>query len=439
MAALLNPVRRALARTGLGLAVALVGSQAALAMDRGQADAAVQALLQTPEYQAMARYLESDHERTVAQNIQLQQVPAPAFQEKAKAALFAQLMQEAGLATSIDEVGNVLALRKGVGHTGEVHVVAAHLDTVFDTKVDLTVKREGSRLIAPGILDDSRGLAAMLAFVRAMQAAKAQTQHDLLFVATVGEEGLGDLRGVKQLFLRSAYKDRIKSAVIVDTGSPDQVVANAAGSKRYEVHYKGPGGHSYRAFGTVSPMYALASAMAEIGRIQTPPGTTYSIGVIGGGTSVNSIPDDAWMQVDMRSASQEDLGRLEAEFLQIIARPAAAENQVRSTKTGAIRMEYKLVGDRPAGRTPAEQRIVQIALAASASQGWPAKVSSASTDANLPMSLHIPAVTVASGVGGLNHSTKEYLDIEPTQSLRALQVALISVLDAGQLRPAAQP
>ena len=404
---------------------------AAGAMTPAEAGAAVQSLIASSQYKAMAAYLEQDHDRIVEQNIALQQVPAPTFEEKAKGELFAKLMREAGLETKIDEVGNVLALWKGTGNTGNVHVVGAHLDTVFGRDVDLTVKREGTRLVAPGILDDSRGLAALLGIVRAMKHAGVQTRDDLLFVGNVGEEGLGDLRGVKQLFLRSEYKDRIRSAVMVDTGSPDQVVAEAAGSKRYEVHYKGPGGHSYRAFGTVNPMYALGAAMTDIGRIQTPKGTTYSIGVIGGGTSVNSIPDDAWMLVDMRSASQTDLAALEAEFLKLIALPADAENKTRSTKTGAVTMEVKLVGDRPAGNTPAQERIVQMALAASGSQGWPARIASASTDANLPMSLKIPAVTVASGVGGLNHSTKEYLDIEKTQSVRALQVALISILDAG--------
>lgn len=426
-----HPLRSLAALSAIAACLAL--PPGASAMTPAEATTAVQSLLGTAQYKAMAAYLDQDHDRIVEQNIALQQVPAPSFEEGAKAQLFARLMQEAGLATTTDEAGNVLALWKGTGGTGDVHVVGAHLDTVFGRDVDLTVRREGTRLIAPGILDDSRGLAALLGIVRAMKHAGVQTHDDLLFVATVGEEGLGDLRGVKQLFLRSEYKDRIRSAVMVDTGSPDQVVAQAAGSKRYEVRYKGPGGHSYRAFGIVSPMYALGAAMGEIGRLKTPKGTTYSIGLIGGGTSINSIPDEAWMQVDMRSASQPDLAALEAEFLQLIAAPVAAENQARSTQSGRISMQYKLVGDRPAGSTPADQRIVQIALAASGSQGWPARVASASTDANLPMSLKIPAITVASGVGSLNHSTKEYLDIEKGQSVRALQVALISILDAGRM------
>jgi acetylornithine deacetylase/succinyl-diaminopimelate desuccinylase-like protein len=418
------------------MAACLALPAGASAMTPAEATAAVQSLLGSAQYKAMAAYLDQDHDRIVEQNIALQQVPAPTFEEGAKAKLFAQFMQEAGLSTTIDEAGNVLALWKGrdsKAGKADVHVVGAHLDTVFGRDVDLSIQREGTRLIAPGILDDSRGLAALLAIVRAMKHAGVQTHDDLLFVATVGEEGMGDLRGVKQLFLHSEYKDRIRSAVMVDTGSPDQVVAQAAGSKRYEVHYKGPGGHSYRAFGIVSPMYALGAAMGEIGRLKTPKGTTYSIGLIGGGTSINSIPDDAWMQVDMRSASQPDLAALEAEFLKLIAAPVAAENQARSTQSGSISMQYKLVGDRPAGSTAADQRIVQIALAASGSQGWPARVASASTDANLPMSLNIPAVTVASGVGSLNHSTKEYLDIEKGQSVRALQVTLISILDAGRM------
>lgn len=398
-----------------------------------QAKATVAELLASAPYRQLAAYLDSDHDRIVAQNIALQQIPAPTFDEQKKAAAFATLMNEAGLPTTIDAAGNVLALWKGTGHPDDIHVVGAHLDTVFDKNTDLAIKREGTRLTAPGILDDSRGLAAVLAFVRAMKSAGVRTDASILFVATVGEEGLGDLRGVKELFLRSQYKDRIRSAVMVDTGTPQQVVSTAAGSKRYEVRFKGPGGHSYRAFGTVNPMYALASAISDIGRIRTPAGTTYSVGVIGGGTSVNSIPEDAWMQVDMRSASAADLAVLEKEFLAIVDKPAALENQARSTRTGKVTVEVKLVGDRPPGGTDSGERIVQIALAASASQGWPATVASASTDANLAMSLNIPAITVASGVGSLNHSTAEFLDVEKTQSLRALQVALISILDAAGL------
>lgn len=424
--------RRAIAVCALLAGLALPWS--ASAFTAAEADAAVQAMLASPQYRAMATYLEQDHDRIVEQNIALQQVPAPLNGEKAKGELFAKFMREAGLETTTDEAGNVLALWKGTGNTGRLHVVGAHLDTVFGREVDLAVKREGSKINAPGILDDSRGLAAVLAYVRAMKHAKVQTEDDLLFVGTVGEEGLGDLRGVKQLFLRSEYKGRITSAVMVDGGSPDRVVAEAAGSKRYEVRYKGPGGHSYRAFGTVNPMYALGAAMTEIGRLKVPKGTTYSVGVIGGGTSVNSIPNEAWMLVDMRSASPTDLAALEADFLKLIEAPVAAENQARSTKTGSITLESKLVGDRPPGNTPSDERIVQMALAASRAQGWQASVSSASTDANIPMSLKIPAVTVSPGVGDHSHSLQEYLDVEKAQSLRALQASLISILDAGRIK-----
>jgi len=395
----------------------------------------VRAITESAEYKRMVGILARDHDRIIDENIRLQQIPAPSFEEGNKAKALAALFRDAGLDTEIDEAGNVLALRRGTQSSEGVHAVVAHLDTVFSKTQDLSIKREGTRIMAPGILDDSRGLAALVAFVRAMKEANVSTRDNLLFVGSVGEEGLGDLKGVKHLFLNGKYKGRIKSMVAVDGGRPAAITAIAAGSKRYEVLFKGPGGHSFRAFGTVNPMYAMAEAIVRLSKIQTPSGTTYSVGVVGGGTSVNSIPADAWMHVDMRSTSTTDLLRLESDFRKIIDESVKQENGARSTKVGRIEVEVKLTGDRPAGSTPAESTIVQIALAASASQGWEPSVMSASTDSNLPMSLGIPAVTVASGVGDHSHSPLEYLDAEKAQSLRALQAALISVLGAANFMP----
>ena len=394
--------------------------------------AAVKSLVSGKRYKQIVADMDANHQRVVDENILLQQVPAPSFSEGEKAKLFAKLLRESdsSLEVSIDEAGNVLALRRGTDSSGDVQAIIAHMDTVFGVETSLEIKREGTRLIAPGILDNCRGLASILAIVRGMKAANAITKSSILFVGSVGEEGLGDLKGVKHLFGTGAYKGRIKLAIAVDSGFPEQIVNVAAGSKRYEVKYRGPGGHSFRAFGTVSPAFALAEAASLLSKFKTPAGTTYSIGVIGGGTSVNVIPSDAWMQVDMRSSSNADLKRLEDDFVAAMKAAAATENSVRK---GRMEVDIKLIGDRPSGRTESSSRLVQVALAASVSQGWQPKEYAASTDANIPMSMGIPSITVASGVGNFNHSPREYLDIEKSQSLRALQVTLISVLDSAVL------
>ncbi|MNR90987.1 succinyl-diaminopimelate desuccinylase [compost metagenome] len=416
------------------LASALIVQQAALAQS-AEAVSAVQTLTGKAMYKAMVTQMQQSHQRIIDENITLQQVPAPSFNEAEKAKLFAKLLHlsDDSLEISIDQAGNVLALRKGVNAGADVLAVVTHMDTVFPLETSLEVKREGTLLKAPGILDNCRGLAASLAIIRAMKAGNVKTKSNILFVGSVGEEGMGDLKGVKYLFLEGAFKGRIKSMIAVDSGFPDQVVHKAAGSKRYEIRYRGPGGHSYRAFGTVNPAYALGNAIAQIGKIKVPQGTTYSVGVLGGGTSINAIPDDAWMQVDMRSSSNDDLKHLEQEFLKAVNDATALENATRSSKNGAIKVDIKLVGDRPSGSTPSASKLVQVAMAASAAQGWSPKLDSGSTDANIAMSLGIPAIAIAGGVGNFNHSMREYLDVEETQSVRALQLPLISILDAAEI------
>lgn len=406
--------------------------QATASAQSSDAIAAVAALTATKTYRAIVTDMQKTHQRIVDENIQLQQVAAPSFKEANKAKLFAKLLHDSddSLEISIDQVGNVLALRKGANAQSNVVAVATHMDTVFDEGTPLDIRRDGTRLVAPGILDNSRGMAATLAIVRGMKAAEIRTRSSILFVGSVGEEGPGDLRGVKHLFLEGDYKNRISTMIAVDSGFPDQVVNEAAGSKRYEVHFRGPGGHSYRAFGTVNPAYALANAISKFAKVKTPAGTTYSVGFVGGGKSINAIPDDVWMKVDMRSSSNEDLKQLEAQFLSAVRDATADENSARATKDGNIETDVKLVGDRPSGRTKSSSRLVQVALAASLSQGWTPALHGGSTDANIAMSLRIPAIAIADGVGNFNHSTREYLDIEPTQSLRSLQIPLISILDA---------
>ena len=323
-----------------------------------------------------------------------------------------------------------MGLRRGVGN-GPLIVVAAHLDTVFPAGTDVTVRREGTRLFAPGIGDDTRSLSVLLAYMRAMDAAGIRTRSDILFVGDVGEEGLGDLRGVRHLFQDGKYKDRIKAFFTVDSPEMDSIVTGGVGSKRYRVTFRGPGGHSFGAFGIVNPMFALAHAMHEFARIQVPtsPRTTFCASVTGGGTSVNAIPDEAWMEVDLRSEARVELAWLEARFLRVVDDAVEAENHARSTAQGKVTAELKVIGDRPAGQTGLDTDIVRLATAAITAHGFKPSHVASSTDANIPMSLGIPAIKIGSGgSGGRAHSLEEWIDVEPQASLQGMAAGLTAIL-----------
>lgn len=385
----------------------------------------------TAEFAGAMAHLEAGHERIVEETIRLQQIAAPYREEAEKGRAFAAMLAEAGLTeVETDPEGNVTALRRGRGSNRGVVALVSHLDTVFGRDTDLTIRREGTRIVAPGIADDTRGLAVQLGLVRALQAGGIETERDILFVGSVGEEGFGDLRGVKHLLREGPYRDRITTFIALDGSTPDRLVNVAVGSRRWDVRFRGPGGHSYAAFGTVNPVFALGRAVSRFAETVAPEGSTYSVGLIGGGTSINAIPREAWCQVDLRSASPDDLARLEERLMATIADAAAAENAARDTGTGAIGVATRLLGDRPSGRTPVDAEIVGIGQAAIRAAGWTPQLTASSTDANVAISLGIPAVTVASGIGGRAHSLDEYLDVEPVASLRQIGIALTVLLAA---------
>ena len=234
------------------------------------------------------------------------------------------------------------------------------------------MRREGTKLFAPGVGDDTRSLAVLLAWLRAMDAAAIRTRADILFVADVGEEGPGDLRGMRHLFQQGRYKDRISAFITVDSPDMDRIVTGGVGSKRYRVTFKGPGGHSYGAFGLVNPMYAMADAIARLGRVAVParPKTTFSASVTGGGTSINSIPNSVWTEFDLRSEAPAELDRLEQVFLALVREAVAAENAARSTANGAITAEVVKIGDRPAGHIDETADLPALAQAALAAHGF---------------------------------------------------------------------
>ena len=278
----------------------------------------------------------------------------------------------------------------------------------------------------------------LLATIRGLDYAHVQTRSDILFVGNVGEEGPGDLRGMRYLFQKGPYKDRIKTFVSVDgAGDGSDIVTGAIGSKRYRVALHGPGGHSYGSFGIVNPVYALAKAIDRISKLQTPgsPRTTFSVGMIAGGTSVNSIPHDAWMEVDLRSESPLELDKLAENFLKQTRAAVDEENSARSTGQGRIELEVQAIGERPFGQTRVDSAIVQTAGAVVQRLGIQPRYSTGSTDSNIPMSLRIPAITIDSGgFGGRAHALDEWIDVEKTVSVKGIQVVMATLVSLSGLQ-----
>ncbi len=388
-----------------------------------------EAVLKTKGYAAAIKILDRDHDRLIDEIVKLTEIPAPPFKEAARAAAYAQMLKDAGLQdVEIDAEGNAMGVYRGTGPAGGPAVmIAAHLDTVFPEGTPVKVRREGTRLYAPGIGDDTRGLAVLLAYARAMKESGIKVKQDIIFVGNVGEEGPGDLRGVRYLFTKGKYKDRVKAFFSMDGTDAARIVNGGVGSRRYRITYKGPGGHSFGAFGLVNPMAAMSQTVVDFYKIPVPakPKTTYAASVTGGGTSVNSIPNDVFMEFDMRSENPAELAKLEQAFLAIVKKSVEGENAARSVKEGPITADIKLIGDRPAGETAATQQIVRNADAIIRARGLTPIPSFSSTDSNMPMSLGIPAVTIGSGgEAGRAHSLDEWIDVEKTKSLHGATVGL---------------
>src|ERR1700676_1174496 len=395
------------------------------------ADTTIQRILGSEAFLRAARTLSQEHERTVEDIVRLTEIESPSFNETVRAQTWFDMAKAHGLSDlEIDAEGNVTGVRRGIGN-GPLVCVAAHLDTVFPAGTDVKVRREGTKLFAPGIGDDTRSLAVLLAWLRAMDAAGIQTRADILFVADVGEEGTGDLRGMRHLFQRGRYKDRISTFITVDSPNMERIVTGGVGSQRYRITFKAPGGHSYGAFGVVKPMFAMADTISRLGRVPVPsePKTTYSASVTGGGTSINSIPNAVWTEFDLRSESIRELTALEERFLEIIQAAVTAENGSRSTRNVSVTVKNLPIGDRPAGHTSEAQELVQFAKAAITAKGFETRFEASSTDANIPMSLGIPAIRIGSGgTGAREHSLDEWIDVEPDTSLRGMEAGLATLL-----------
>jgi acetylornithine deacetylase/succinyl-diaminopimelate desuccinylase-like protein len=386
-------------------------------------------LLKSPEIRAAFSAAERNEPRMIDLQVHVCEIPAPPYHEDARGKELERLFKEAGLKdVRIDKAGNVIGVRPGKSAHPNL-VFAAHLDTVFPEGTNVHVTREGTLLKGPGIGDDCRGLAAMLGVIHALDDAHVQTPGTITFVADVGEEGLGDLRGMKQLFYES-LKGQIDAFISVD-GTGLGLTNIGVGSNRYKVTFKGPGGHSYGAFGMANPIQAMGRAIAKIDAFEVPtqPKTTFNVGRVGGGTSVNAIPFEAWMEVDMRSADVTALKAVDDKFHAAL-KEAVDEENARWKNRGAVSVSAELVGMRPAGQTPKDSPIVQTALAVSRALGIQETLHEGSTDSNVPMNLHIPAITISGGGAGSGaHSLNESFDTKDswkgTQRALLLAVSLV--------------
>ena len=404
-------------RTLFVLAVLVALAVAAGVTARYSAASVVERIYRDARFQAAVAAFDQAYPTFVRDVVDITEIPAPPFAEQARGAAVAALLRATNpTSVETDAEGNVLALRRGSAPGGPVVVIAAHLDTVFPAGTDVTVKKSGTRLAAPGIGDNAQGLAFLVAISRALDAAKVPLTSDLILMADVGEEGDGDLRGMKAFFAQARYKDRVRAFVSIDgAGDGSMITTQAVGSRRYRVTFRGPGGHSYGAFGLVNPANALATAIQKLGttRVPSTPRTTFNVGAIGGGTSVNTIPASAWMDVDLRSEGAAELDALDRAFRTAMAEAADVENRSRSIEEGRITVEIAATGARPAGRTAATSRVVSTAVAAWRFLNLRPELGASSSDANWPMSLSIPSSTVDTGLpGGRPHAPDEWIDVD---------------------------
>lgn len=425
----------------------LIGALSLIAGDTVSAEGQV---VIEDRYTAEARALDADPRVTraielaeehdawaLARLIELTEIPAPPFMEAERGVRFAELLTELG-ADSVwtDTEGNVIGLRRG--RTGARTIgFGGHLDTVFPEGTDVSVRQVGDTLFAPGVGDDTRGLVVVLSVLRALEEADVETDDDVLFVGVVGEEGLGDLRGMKHMYSDGGLWPDVW--IEVDGGNLGRIVSMGLGSVRYRVTFEGPGGHSWGAFGTANPAHAMSRAVRHFQDVadtltRRGPRTTYNVGRIGGGTSINSVPFESWMEVDMRSESPASLARIEQVFLAAMARGLAEENELRR-EGPPLTVDPAKIGDRPSGELDTATPVIQRALAATRLIGVEPQLARASTDSNVPIALGVPAVTIGKGGSGSNgHAPDEYW-INRDAYLAVQRAVLLVVAEAGLAGP----
>ena len=366
------------------------------------------------------------------QQIRLTEIPAPPFQESQRAAAIKTLLASSGLEVQIDNTGNVIGELRGATEK-EIVVLSAHLDTVFPPSTEVKVRHEGARLLAPGISDNGTGLASLVAIARACHEAHIKPRRTILFVADVGEEGEGNLRGMRALI--DAYKPKLKAVIVLDGSGTDHVTTKALASRRVEATITGPGGHSWSDFGMPNPINALVRASVRFinTRVPVAPRTTFNLGQIEGGTSVNSIPYEAKLKVDIRSESEDELAKLELALRECIAAGVRDEMEsARDRSKGKLEWKVELLGSRPGGELHANSPLLAALRAADEYVGNQSRIERSSTDANVPLSNGIDAISIgAGGIGGGAHSLNEWY--EPTGREMGLKRALLTLLGVSGL------
>ena len=381
------------------------------------------------------RFFETNAEAITEEQIRICSIPATPFGEQERAEYLSQKFTELGLTeVEIDEEGNCLGLLRGAS-LKPLLVVSAHLDTVFSKDADFTVFKRDHKLFAPGIADDGCGLAAVIAIARVIQNERIPLEGSLLFVGTVGEEGEGNLRGVRHLFTKGRWASQVDAFLSFDGPGLDRITNRALGSRRYRVEFSGPGGHSWGDFGVPNPVHAIGRAISRLAGYPVPkdPRTTFNVGRVEGGTGVNSIPSRAAMEVDLRSAAESELQRLDAFFRRAMRDAADEENGSRRAGDPLLQIKLDLIGERPTGETPSDSPLVELALEATRILGVEPRLDQSSTDSNLPISLGIPAITLgAGGTSGSSHTLDEWYD--PRDRDKGLKRGLLVVLGAVGLK-----
>ena len=383
------------------------------------------------------RFFETDAEAITEEQIRICSVPATPFGEQERAEYLRQKFSDLGLTeVEIDEEGNCLGLVRGAS-LKPLLVVSAHLDTVFSKDDDFTVVKRENKLFAPGIADDGCGLAALIAIARVIQNERIPLEGSLLFVGTVGEEGEGNLRGVRHLFTKGRWASQVDAFLSFDGPGVERITNRALGSRRYRVEFTGPGGHSWGDFGVPNPVHAIGRAISRLAGYPAPkdPRTTFNVGRVEGGTGVNSIPSRAAMEVDLRSAAETELQRLDAFFRRAMRDAADEENGSRRAGNPLLQLKLELIGERPTGETPSDSPLVELAFEATRILGVEPRLDQSSTDSNLPISLGIPAITLgAGGTSGCSHTLDEWYD--PRDRDKGLKRGLLVVLGMAGIKAA---
>jgi acetylornithine deacetylase/succinyl-diaminopimelate desuccinylase-like protein len=388
-----------------------------------------------------ARQWFADQEAEFARwQMEVSRIPAPPFGEMARGEWMAEQFRGLGIKdVSKDRIGNVFGFRKG--RKQSVVAISAHLDTVFPPNTPLNIRQQGTKLFGPGISDNAAGLTALLAVAAAVENFNLPHEHSVLYIGNVGEEGEGDLRGMRHIFSESQWKDAISSSLVVDGAGTDTIVAEALGSRRFEVTVRGPGGHSWSDFGAPNPIVVLGRAINLFSqtRVSSSPKTTFNIGVIRGGTSVNSIPESASMRVDIRSSSPSEIDRLDLELRRAVDQ-SIQEEEIRTAhrrdplrRSGLI-AEMVPIGNRPGGELGPNARAVQIACAVDTHLTNHAQIQRASTDANIPISMGREAIAIgAGGNGGGAHTLQEWFDpIGRALGLQRILLIALALAGAGK-------